>query len=200
MADAALRLVASTLIGQWVATLPRARFMSVDYTKVGKVQGKGDDKRRRGNERVRLTVLCGFSYENLCIRSAGALAIATPEPSDEYTAADAMAAHAELLESLRRSAVGANSSTTDGTYDPLVVNGEAVQGASVHEETGDVYLHCLVIHRQVLIEAEPLLPVKSKGKTIAKRRLRERLPVGRYAMLRITPEQQPLFSYTESEG
>ncbi len=186
-------------IGEFVATLPRAQFIATEYTKVGKVQGRGPDKRRRGNSRVAWSLICGFSYLALCERSLDvARTIDTSELECKTVDAQTAAlAHSEVCASLVKSIAGENTSTTDDAFEPLIVAGEIVQGSRVHVESGLVYLQALRIHERTIDDAEPLLLTKSAPKTIAKARLRKRLPIGRYVSMRLTPEQAPRFSFTE---
>jgi len=199
MVNAALELLKQNrAVAEFVATIPRARFVSCEYTKVGKVQGRGEDKRRRGNARVLLSVICGFSYRRLCERSLDALWAVDPSDvlCDVVDSQSAKLGWEELRESLERSIAGENESTTDEAFAPLIVDGEVIPGARVHVESGTVYLQALRVHEKTVINAEPLRPANSSPKTIAKRRLRKRLPIGRYISIRLSPGQEPRFSFT----
>lgn len=103
-----------------------------------------------------------------------------------------------LLDSLRSSEAGTNTSTTDDVYEPLVVNGETVRGARVYvgnpngedaADPGTIYLSGLMIGRKVLDPAPngPKPASKSAPVSVAKSALRKTLPIGRYVSFKLSP-------------
>jgi len=184
----------------FVASLPLGRFIGLEYTARGKVQGRGKDKRRRGQHRSAYVLLVGVRYTGpggICDRSYQALSGLAPSAFvDDATPLDvALEAHAELLDSLRLSALGENSATTDDAYAPLIVEGATVPGAKVHTD-GSIHISGVLVSRRTIVEAEPVLPTKSSPKVRAKNRMRALLPIARWRQFRISEDQNPRFSYT----
>ena len=183
-----------------LSTLDAGRFASLTITKKGKECGRGADRKVYGNDRVKVTVITKFSYENLVRRSLESLRALN---LDEFasaanvagaTDADWQAAYDESVASFERTLEGTNSSPTDDVFEPLVVDGETVRGCRVYtgdkaEEVGTVYLQGLAIDSEVITPAPngPKPAVNSKPKTLCKVALRRNLPVSRYVSYVLAP-------------
>lgn len=178
-------------------------FVGLVIKKKGDERGRGADKKRFGDDRVHAVIVTGFSYTNLCQRSLDMLAAKDPQAVFDaivasgktplFTVADLELAKAELIESYGKSVAGTNESTTDGVFEPLVVNGEVVRGSRVYVGPGDpsdpkapvtgtVYLQGLQVGSKVLEAAAngPVPAAASAGKTLARKHLTKDLPVARY--------------------
>jgi hypothetical protein len=157
---------------------------------------------RYGDALVHDVVITGFSYTKLKQRDLkilsgltdqdlqAVLAAKSPTAWDRpraknaqqvpVTLADMKAALAEMIDSAQKSIAGTNTATTDDVYEPLVVDGELVQGARVYTghadptkdaaPKGTIYLQGLRVGRKVLAQPQngwgP--DTKSEAKTVAK--------------------------------
>lgn len=115
------------------------------------------------------------------------------------TLADMKLALAEMIDSCQKSIAGTNTSTTDGVYEPLVVDGQEVRGARVYvghadptqdaAPKGTIYLQGLRIGRTVLEDPKfgwgPV--TKSAAKTVAKGLITKefKLPSRRYSSYKL---------------
>ena len=113
------------------------------------------------------------------------------------TLSDYQLALAELLASRQASLAGTNTSTTDGVFDPLVVDGFFVSSARVYvgtvaEPKGTIYLQGLRMGRKVLSPPpNGYKPApKSKPLTVAKKALAESLalPSNNYVTYILRPD------------
>ena len=188
------------------AAMPACTFSSIEYTKVGKEQGRGAAKQVVGNDLVKQVFLLGFKYQNLCQRSLTLLDTLDPEallaewnntvgglPIDRATLDLAIS---EVRESLTLSRDGENESSTDDVFEPYIVNGEAVRGGRVYvggtaSPVGTLYLQGLLISSTVLERGNEAKPrAYREARTAAKDALRRILPIGKYVSYRLTPEQK----------
>jgi hypothetical protein len=185
--------------------IPSCTFSSIIYTKVGKEVGRKPNKVTVGNDRVQQVFLLGFSYPNLCQRSLEVLAGLDLDavladwggtygghPIDKAVLAQAVA---EVGNSLALSRDGLNESTTDDSYEPLVVDGEPVRGGRVYvgndpDKVGVLYVQGLLISSKVLVAGNPK-PAHTYREplTAAKEGVRRLLPVNRYVSYRLTKAQ-----------
>ena len=198
---------------------------------VGKTVGPKGAKVTYGDDVVHTVIVTGFSYENLVQRSLDALnAITVSDMMDEIsvsgimgytgkgknkvlspiTTTDMAEAMMELKESFTNTLNPdcESEATTAHVYEPLVLDGKVVIGATVYrcvadsgrkchcrECTGDakapkdgtIYLKGLKIWSKVLTPAEngPAPRVKSATKTVAKNLLKAKLPISRYVSHRL---------------
>lgn len=183
-------------LANFLDEMPRGRFMSLTIRKSGKTRGRGAAKKLYGDDLVRVTMITGFSYENLVRRSLHVIrrfidsefrGLSFPESVTEKSVKEAAL---ELQESFTKSMMGINSSTTDDVYETLEVDGVKVPGARVYigdgtdtgTQKGDINLAGLIIGEKVLEPAAngPIPAGYSKIKTIAKNILRSKTPIERY--------------------
>jgi hypothetical protein len=113
------------------------------------------------------------------------------------TVADVTAAIDDLRTSFNSTLNGTNESTNAHVFEPLVVDGESVRGGKVYNggttsnpkdpQDGDVHISGLRIAHKVIEEAEhgSLPKSKSAGKSVAKKLIKRKLPVGRYVSYRL---------------
>jgi len=187
---------------------------SLIYTKKGVQRGPAGNKQTYGDDRVAVTIVTGFRYHTVVKKSLEKLpAIRAQEIIDlarerdlktkegnEIGFVDVQEALIELWDSFNQTLAGKNTSSTEEVFEPLEVEGQTVPGAKVYTGEGDpndprapvpgtVYLAGLKIREKVLEEAaNPLPETRSKGKSIAKRLIREKLPVGRYVSYVLSPD------------
>ena len=184
---------------------------------ITRLLGEKDGGTTYGDALVHDVVITGFSYTSLkardlkvlegitdadltaLLQAKAPLAWDRPRAKNAaqvpVTLADAKLALAEMIDSAKKSIAGTNTSTTDGVYEPLVVDGETVRGARVymgHADTtqnvapvGTIYLQGLRIGRTVLEEPQAgwSAPAgKSAAKTVAKGLITKefKLPSRRY--------------------
>ena len=116
------------------------RFTSILIQKRGEERGKGPDRKVYGDDTVYVVVITGFNYPRLVQRSLTALdgvldseivegAAATGITLTEKDVADA---RAEMKASFESTLAGTNESTTEDVFEPLVADGETVQGCKVY--------------------------------------------------------------------
>ena len=199
-----------------LASARKGTFTGLIIRKKGVLKGKGDTRMVYGDDLVHATIVTGFSYTRLCERSLDRLARITAQGVLDYcndkgmvdkdgapiTVADACKAIDDLTESLKLSAAGMNTSTTDHVYEPLVRDGVEVRGCRVYTGTGDpedpkapipgtIYIQGLKIGETVLERAinGSVPPSKSRGDVVAKDALRRMLPIGRYVSYALEPGQ-----------
>lgn len=115
------------------------------------------------------------------------------------TLADMKLALQEMIDSCQKSIAGTNTSTTDGVYEPLVVDGQEVRGARVYTghadptldaaPKGTIYLQGLRVGRTVLADpANGWGPdTRSEAKTVAKGVITQgfKLPSRRYVSYKL---------------
>lgn len=162
-----------------------------------------------GDDLVHVTMVTGFSYMNLVRRSLdilagvidgrtlsneGVMAKIQARGIQGVTMRDVVTARRDLTVSLAKSLAGVNTSTTDHVYEPLVVDGEVVQGCRVYigdkaAPKGTIYLQGLKIGQKILDPAPngPIPPSNSRPDVIAKNILRSMLPIGRYVSYSLQP-------------
>ena len=200
-------------------------FSGIVIRKQGKTAGRGADKKTYGDDLVHAAIVTGFKYDTLKERDGVIMATLTAAglaaeegakalkdgKGNPVTEADFAAALAEMVASAEKSAEGTNTATHDHVYEPLVVDGTTVRGASVyvcvagnpdHEckcrgctgdakapESGTIYIAGLKVGETVLEVAAngPAPATKSAAKTVAKGYIRRKLPSRRYVRYRLEP-------------
>lgn len=182
-----------------------ATFSAVIYTKIGRLVGGV----RCGDDTVLDTIITGFSYEKLCAKDLETLRSEKVRPGDlqrvlfDNNIRDRTGhipsiqaceqAIAEQMASFEKTLAGTNRSTTDHVREPVIVDGQRIQGVWVNngrvdrEKMGVSYLYGLRVGRKVLEKAEhPLPPVRSGAVPLAKRILKkEFLRVGRWMQVKL---------------
>lgn len=178
------------------------------------IQKEGSEKGgvRYDDDLVHAVIITGFSYMSLVERSKARLLAMTDSDLDamadkgydawsgrgakavpvKVARADFEAARTELLESFERTLAGTNTATTDGVYEPLVVDGETVRGCRVYVSgdaapAGTIYLQGLQIGSRVIEPAaNGRAPApKSAPKSVAKNVLGSKLPTSRYVSYKL---------------
>lgn len=244
----------SMLLAATLSEADRPTFTGLVITKKGVVCGRGADKKVYGDDKVHVVVVTGFSYTRLIERSLKMLETFTPADLFDLaqgqdgglptgfegrgkaatertlTLADFEEAFTSVKESLEKSYVGENKSTTDHVYDPLVVDGEVVRGGRVYKcvkgEAGEggkprqcrcqdcnpedarapipgtIYLQGLFISQKVLVPAPngPKPAPKSACLTVAKDFIRGLLPVARYVTYVLAPPARTGVEWTLKAG
>lgn len=141
----------------------RPRFISFSTRLAGVVQGRGAEKKRRGDHVMEYVLLTGASYMSMVTRSITTLEtamqsstfvgdivdeLATKNIRCEQTGAaitktdviDALTGtvygRKGILTALKETEAGVNVSTSEHVYEPLEVDGEFVPGCKVYTEPG----------------------------------------------------------------
>lgn len=160
----------SDILGLLLKDSRKGTFTGLITKKVGKLAGRGADRKRYGDDEVHVTILTGFKYDNLVSRSleqvqtmslASALAASIAKgivdgKGNALTLADFKAARDELVASFERTLDPAqeSTSTTQDVFDTLEMDGEAVRGARVYRCSGKADCQC----RNCTDEAKAPLP------------------------------------------
>jgi hypothetical protein len=181
---------------------------SLVYRKKGTLMGRGADRKKYGDDLVSTVVVTGFDYHRVVSKSQemltrisaqDILALATDQElrdkdNEPLTFLDVNKALQELWESFERTLKG-ESKAPKGVYTPLTVDGVNVPGCRVYQgdsdgtEQGTIYLQGLKIGEKIL-EPSPngSAPTPRSGKIpLAKRLIREQLPVGQYVSYSLEP-------------
>jgi len=155
----------SKLIAALLDDARKGTFTGIIVTKKGKLAGRGEDRKRYGDDRIHTVVFTGFKYLGLVERSLTALdaldieAIAKQAIADGVTCfdgrgkkaveraitlADFTEAAADLRASFERTLDpnAPSTSTTEHVYDPLAVDGHTVRGGRVYHCTGNDGCKC----------------------------------------------------------
>lgn len=179
--------------------------------KSGAKRGRGKNRKVYGDDLVEVSLILRFKYDDLLESSIQELKKIRPEEivvlaadsglTDRWgkpvTTNHVKEAKKELLESLRKSLKGENESSTDEAFTPLEVDGKRVPGVRVYQgknkdlDQRSIYLQGLKYEEHVLRPAEngPIPAPQSRGKSIAKRLLRQRIPVGLYSSYRLDADK-----------
>jgi len=148
-----------------VASLTGSQFASFTYT-------------NKNGETARHTLRLGFSYAKAVEKSILELELTIPTLAPGSVE---LLAATELLESLRK--------TANGTQPERASDFESIgNGLAINRETGSVQLAGLS-HAKVVLTPGVYPVVKSAAKTIAKDKLRSKLPVGLYRTFTLSVEQ-----------
>jgi hypothetical protein len=187
--------------------MERNAIASLVYRKKGMVRGASTEKKTYGDDLVSVVIITGFSYKDVVRKSMDMLInIKADDIVQEaaqkglvdkegkpLTYSDAQRALLETWGSFERSLSEEDRGKPSSPFKPLEVDGEYVPGCRVYEgETavpGTIYLSGLKVGEKV-IEHSPNGPCpqpKSKAVSIAKRLVRNRLPVGRYVSYSLEP-------------
>lgn len=191
----------------------QATFTGLVYTKVGKMRGRGANRKRYGDALVSEVIITGFNYlgkNGLVARSiraagkkdsferqhflGGVLEEVNADLAerDDYTMDNIHSWIEEQVQSWRNTLDG--KQPEENHYEPLILNGVPVKGGKVYVGDGDgekgaIYLAGLLISSKTLKEPPNGYPPKpnSASKTIVKAATRKLTPVGRYVTRRLTP-------------
>ena len=199
--------------GMW-----RGRFASLTVRKVGKEKGRGENRKRYGDDLVQVMLITGFRYDRLVARSLEMLQARMQSPGalealaalgavdgkgNLVTEANYHAAYDALVASYQRTLAGENQSTSAHVFEPLVVDGQRLPGCKVYTGEGDpddprtpvpgqVNLSGIFVSQRVITPAPngPVPPPASKAVTVAKDVLTGDLPVSRYVSYRLEPGKE----------
>lgn len=208
----------STMTAAALADSDRNAMTRLIIRKKGKTRGRGDAKKVYGDDLVEVLMQTGFNYHDVVRQSwedlknldindiVGEMSGKVDGKGNPITRDDIAAAMQELHNSFSATLDGRNEASTDGNFETLEVDGEKVPAIRVYTGKkpgqkkaseglvkGTIYINGLKIDEKVLEPAAngPTPAPKSKAKTIAKRFVRSKLPVGRYVMYELPPEGKP---------
>lgn len=184
--------------------LAKADKVMVVTTKRGKVTGRGQDKKRRGADKVAAVVRIGVDYLDL-VKDSKALCeapnfinevfekveakgVTFGKNGDKPTLEDVALAVAETIASFDRTLNPDPTvqPTRVNPYKPLVWNGETIRGVKVYDGTGeggvgDMHIYGLIEDKKVLEADEPIpASVPRKGTTAVKPIIRRMLPIAKW--------------------
>jgi hypothetical protein len=201
-------------LASYLSTNSGCKIASLVYTKKGVVRGRGANRKSYGRDRVRVTFLSGFDYAAVVRKSQALLpemksaAIAEiakdkgllDKNGNSLQFPDIQKALVEVWESFARTLEGNGVSTTQDVYETLEVNGQKVHGCRVYIGEGSpedprapipgtIYIQGLFVGKTVLEEDVygPAPEPKSGAVPLAKRLIRQQLPVGRYVSFALEP-------------
>lgn len=186
--------------------------------KVGEVHGSGAQRKVYGDDIKKVLIWTGFSHRSLIMRSnrilnfqlakggyIERLARATLEEHEGTTIEDVCYALQEVRDWFRRKlSVTLDEDTppvSSGIWGPLFINGVKVRGCSIYNGRarpedprapvpGTVYVRGLKLGEKMVTPApNGKWTPDSKPKTVAKRIILERLPVGLYCQYRLSPDR-----------
>lgn len=146
-----------------LANVASARFASFVYTSIG------------SGETAKYNVILGVDYERVYQDDIETLNALIPTLSGvELVAAQ------EVLVSLKKSLKSwrDGQSNPDSTSAHMFTSVPDVKGLKVHNETGNLYLLCSVLHKETIVPGT-FKKVNSSAKTIAKRKIESTLKKGR---------------------
>lgn len=148
----------SNLLALLLKDSRKGTFTGLITRKVGVVRGRGENRKRFGDDQVHVTMVTGFRYENLVARSLKQLDQMDLDleltnsisqgivdgHGNPLTKEDFQAAFEELKTSFQTTLDPAkeSTSTTKGVFDPLVIDGETVRGSRVYRCTGTKNCGC----------------------------------------------------------
>lgn len=202
----------SDLVGMDQGTL-----MCALVHKMGEARGRAGNKIIYGDDKVLVVVWTGFSYRALISRSKKMLdreiqrggyierlARRTLEEHGATKIEDVCAAMQETRDWFRRVSEGPSLSSDPpalGHWSPLTIDGQQVTGSRVYTGParpedprapipGTVYVSGVKLGEKVVTPAAngPWRP-DSKPKTLAKKLIKESLPIGLYCQYKLTPER-----------
>ena len=181
------------------------RLVSIVRQRTGKEYGRGDDRRRYGDDVVRETVQIGVSYGRLLTESreqiatldneAAALEIfqtlnarrlnVTPESVDAVTVADVMEAIKRIRSGLENHEERTERNTQAGQWEPMTLDdGTTIQGLRRRVDDPDrVHLWGASMGASTVLIPAPngrKPPTKSKPATVAKAAVDRLLPLLRF--------------------
>jgi len=163
---------------QFVAELGKLRSSSTFMTIKG--------YRAASGEVADYNIVFHISYKNALLRSVAVLESYIPENDLEVQAKQ------ECLKSFMSSLDKIDSTPIedidDGYHRFTDYNGKYINGVKLHEETDTLHLYGLVIQKRVMMPG--IYKTRNRNPlTIAKDKLRNMCPVGKFRQFRITPEQ-----------
>lgn len=208
--------MAATTLAE-IGALDQGTLVMLDIQKKGVERGKGSDKLVYDDDRVRVLVWSGFSYEALVQRTIKKLesfegihaeVLKEAEAIDPLvTMDDVCFAIQEFRSSLHRVVAEPSGRVPDqvdekeSVWEPLIVDGIKVRGSNVYRgearpddprapKPGTIYVDGVKLG-EVVISPAPNGHWKTaqKSKTVAKDTLRRMLPVGLYVRYALEPER-----------
>jgi hypothetical protein len=199
----------NAFIASMLGRVRNGSFASIsNYKRVGE-EVKGV---RYGDDTINALVVAGFSYTSLLERSLDILVHGDTDQILEQIAtidkATFAEAKAEVKASFEKSLRGENTSTTDHVRDPVIVDGEIIQGSWVYKCVAgtDHVCHCrtctgdetqpapgtiefkgLEVWSRIIVPGQNgrRPPVKSAPLTIAKNAIKKELPISKLRQYRL---------------